>query len=150
MFVLRKTLDRALGTGDAELLKNICANTRRILDLDFAGVLKRRLSTIDWGSKAGGGSGKEERRERIRGSVRELNNLDISSESVKGLTEGYIGADKLDGVFPFEGQMEIAQTALQHVANLKERFDRYLHVLSLAFVDLIRVGGVGDDVCTAC
>jgi len=127
MFVLRKTLDRALGTGDADLLKKICANTRRILDLDFAGVLKRRLSTIDWSSKTGT-SGKEDRRERIRGVVCELNNLDLSSESVKALTEGYIGPDKLDGLFPFEGQMEIAQTALQNVASLKERFDSYLHV----------------------
>jgi len=127
MFVLRKTLDRALGTGDADLLKKICANTRRILDLDVAGVLKRRLNTIDWSSKTGV-SGKDDRRERIRGVVCELNNLDLSSGSVKALTEGYIGPDKLDGLFPFEGQMEIAQTALQNVANLKERFDGYLHV----------------------
>lgn len=123
MFVLRKTLDRALGTGDADLLKKICANTRRILDLDFAGVLKRRLSTIDWSSKTGGNV-----KERIRGSVFELNNLDLSSESVKALTEGYIGPEKLDGVFPFAGQLEIARTALQNVANLKDRFDSYLHV----------------------
>src|SRR5579859_5506370 len=41
MFVLHKILDRAMGTGDAELIKTICANSRRILDLDFAGVIKR-------------------------------------------------------------------------------------------------------------
>jgi conserved oligomeric Golgi complex subunit 4 len=125
MFVLRKTLDRALGTGDADLLKKICANTRRILDLDFAGVLKRRFSTIDWNSKTRGTV-----RERIRGCVSELNNLDLSSESIKDLTQGYTGQDKnLNEVFPFEGQLETAQTALRNVASLKERFDSYLHVL---------------------
>ena len=125
MFVLRKVLDRAMGTGDADLLKTICANSRRILDLDFAGVIKRR-SSMDRNLT---GSGKDDsgKRERIRGFIAELNNLDISSESINALTEGYIA--NLDGVFPFGDQAEIARTALSNVGNLKERFDSYLHVL---------------------
>ena len=124
MFVLRKTLDRVLGTGDANLLKTICANTRRILDLDFAGAIKRR-STMDHNlSAAGDVAG---RRERIKTYVAELNNLDISSESVQALSDGYISGN-LEGLFPFDDHLEIAKTALMNVRNLKERFDSYLHV----------------------
>jgi len=56
------------------------------------------------------GSGEEDQRERNRGVIRKLNNLDLSSGGVKALMEVYIGPDKLDGLFPFEAQME---TALQ-------------------------------------
>jgi conserved oligomeric Golgi complex subunit 4 len=129
MFVLRKVLDRAMGTGDADLVKTICANTRRILDLDFAGVIKRR-ATMD-PQRNLSGSGKQDdlgRRERIRDFVAGLNNLDISGESVIALTEGYIGGN-LEGIFPFGDQEQIAKNALLNVANLKERFDSYLHVL---------------------
>jgi len=122
MFVLRKILDRALGTGDAELLKTICANTRRILDLDFAGVIKRR-TTMDSQRNRG-----DEVVGRIRNYVAELNNLDISSESVRVLTEGYV-TGKLEGLFPFGDQVEIARGALMNVGSLKEKFDSYLHVV---------------------
>lgn len=125
MFVLRKVLDRAMGTGDADLLKTICANSRRILDLDFAGVIKRR-ATMER-NLSGRGKDDIKGRERIRSFVSELNNLDISSESVNALTEGYIAG--LDGVFPFGDQAEAAKTAILTVGSLKERFDGYLHVL---------------------
>ena len=117
-----------MGTGDADLVKTICANTRRILDLDFAGVIKRR-ATMD-PQRNLSGSGKQDdlgRRERIRDFVAGLNNLDISGESVIALTEGYIGGN-LEGIFPFGDQEQIAKNALLNVANLKERFDSYLHV----------------------
>lgn len=130
MFVLRKVLDRALGTGDIELLKAICANTRRILDLDFAGVIKRR-ATVDAQRNLSGTSGRTDdlgRRERVRSFVVELNNLEVSSESVSALVEGYINSN-LDGLFPFRGQMEIAKAALTNMRNLKERFESYLHVV---------------------
>ena len=131
MFVLRKILDRALGTGDAELLKTICANTRRILDLDFAGVIKRR-ATIDSQRNISGKLPEDiGRRERIRAFVAELNNLDVSSESVRALTEGYVGEGKLEGLFPFGNQLEIATSAISNVGKLKERFDNYLHVTTL-------------------
>jgi COG4 transport protein len=127
MFVLRKVLDRAMGTGDADLLRTICANTRRILDLDFAGVIKRR-STMDSQKQLSGKSDDGGRREKIRHFVTGLNNLDISSESVSALTQGYITSN-LEGLFPFGQQAEIARTALTNVGNLKERFDSYLHVI---------------------
>jgi conserved oligomeric Golgi complex subunit 4 len=130
MFVLRKVVDRAMGTGDAELLKTICANTRRILDLDFAGVIKRR-STIDSQRNLSGTSGKADepgRRERVRSFVVELNNLEVSSESVSALAKGYINSN-LDGLFPFGDQLEVAKAALTNMGNLKERFDSYLHVV---------------------
>jgi hypothetical protein len=53
--------------------------------------------------------------------------LDISSESVQALTDGYIGGN-LGGIFPFGEHAEIAKTALMNVGNLKERFNSYLHV----------------------
>jgi hypothetical protein len=127
MFVFRKVLDRSLGTGDAELLKTICANTRRILDLDFAGVIKRRVTMDSQWTVSGKGAEDVGRWERIRGFVAELNNLDVSSENVVGLTAGYIG-NKLEELFPLGDQLEIARAALMNVGNLKERFDNYLHV----------------------
>jgi hypothetical protein len=130
MFVLRKVLDRAMGTGDAQLVKTICANTRRILDLDFAGVIKRRATMDSQRNLSGSGKDDVGRREKIRAFVAGLNNLDISSESVYALTEGYIGGN-LDGIFPFGDQAEIAKVALLNVGNLKERFDSYLHVYPL-------------------
>ena len=126
MFVLRKVLDRAMGTGDAELVKTICANTRRILDLDFAGVIKRR-GTMDSSRSLTGSTDEAGRRARLRAYVAEVNNLDISGESVRDLSNGYINAG-LDGLFPFEGQTELARTALLGVGGLEERFDNYLHV----------------------
>jgi conserved oligomeric Golgi complex subunit 4 len=127
MFVLRKVLDRAMGTGDAELLKTICANTRRILDLDFAGAIKRRV-TMDSQRNLQLGKDDGARMERIRPFLAELNNLAISSEHVTALTEGYLSAN-LDSLFPFEDQLQIAKTALMNIGNLKERFNGYLHVL---------------------
>ena len=127
MFVFRKVLNRSLETGDAELLKAICANTRRILDLDFAGVIKRR-ATMERSISGKAGEDVGGRWERISVVIAELNNLDISSESVFALTEGYIRG-KLEGLFPFGDQLEIAKAALMNVGNLKERFDSYLHVL---------------------
>lgn len=127
MFVLRKVLDRAMGTGDAELVKTICANTRRILDLDFAGVIKRR-GTMDSSRSLSGATDEGGRRARLRAYVAEVNNLDISGESVRDLSNGYINAG-LDGLFPFDGQTELARAALLGVGGLKERFDNYLHVL---------------------
>ena len=126
MFVLRKVLDRAMGTGDAELVKTICANTRRILDLDFAGVIKRR-GTMDSSRSLAGTTDEVARRMRLRAYVAEVNNLDISGESVQDLSNAYINAG-LDGLFPLEGQAEMARTALLGVGGLKERFDNYLHV----------------------
>ena len=136
MFVLRKVLDRAMGTGDADLLKTICANTRRILDLDFAGVIKRR-ATMD---RTILGTGKFDdiiRREKIRPFIAELNNLNISSESVKALTEGYLSGN-LDGLFPFGNQLDIAKSALLNVGSLKSRFDGYLHVVLVEMILMIR------------
>jgi len=47
----------------------------------------------------------------------------------------------LNEVFPFEGQLEIAQTALRNVANLNERFDSYLHEgLATLFAQLLKPG----------
>ena len=128
MFVFRKVLDRSLGTGDAELLKSICANTRRILDLDFAGVIKRRATLDSQRTVSGKAAEDVGRREMIRRFVAELNNLDISSESIVGLTAGYIEG-KLEGLFPFGDQLEVARAALMNVGNLKERLDSYLHVI---------------------
>ena len=128
MFVLRKVLDRAMGTGDADLVKTICANTRRILDLDFAGAIKRR-GTMDSTRSLSAGVDDVGRRARLRAYIAEVNNLDISGESVWDLSNGYINAG-LEGLFPFEGQTELARTALLSVGGLKERFDNYLHVPS--------------------
>jgi hypothetical protein len=124
MFVLRKVLDRSMGTGDSQLVKTICANTRRILDLDFAGVIKRR-ATMESQRNV---SKEEGRRDKTRIFVAGLNNLDISSESVVALTEGYIGG-KLKGIFPFGEEAETVKSALLNVGHLKERFDSYLHVI---------------------
>jgi hypothetical protein len=147
MFVFRKVLDRSLGTGDAELLKTICANTRRILDLDFAGIIKRRATMDSQWTVSGKPAEDVGRRERVRGFVAELNNLDISSERIVALTAGYVG-DKLEELFPFGDQLEIARAALTNVGNLKERFDNYLHVRVPESVDADDIGGVSDVVCT--
>ena len=147
MFVFRKVLDRSLGTGDAELLKTICANARRILDLDFGGVIKRR-TTMDAQWTVSGKTAEEiGRRDRIRGFVAELNNLDVSRESIIGLMEGYIG-DKLEGLFPFGDQLEIARAALKNVGNLSDRYNNYLHVPVPKSDDADEIGGVSDVVCT--
>ena len=145
MFVLKKVLDRAMGTGDADLLKTICANTRRILDLDFAGAIKRRV-TMDSQRPQ---SGKDDfgRRERIRPFIVELNNLAISSENVAALTEGYLSRD-LDGLFPFGDQLQMAKTALMNVGSLKERFDSYLHVCPFSME--LMIGGSRDAICAGC
>ena len=129
MFVLRKVLDRAMGTGDVNLIKTICANTRRILDLDFAGVIKRRSTMESQRNLAGSGNKADDvgRRERIRAFVAGLNNLDIAGKSITELTTGYINGN-LEGIFPFDDQAEVAKTALSNVGNLKERFEGYLHV----------------------
>jgi conserved oligomeric Golgi complex subunit 4 len=135
MFVLRKVLDRAMGTGDADLIKTICANTRRILDLDFAGVIKRRATMDPQRNLSGTGRSDDiGKREKIRDFVAGLNNLDISGESVIALTEGYINGN-LEGIFPFGDQMQVAKNALMNVANLKERFDSYLHVCFFVRLD---------------
>ena len=129
MFVLHKVLDRAMGTGDAELLKRICANLRRIIDLDFIGVIKRRTTMDSQRTLLGGGKGDDmSRPERIRAFLSGLNNLDISGENVHALSEKYVSGD-LDTLFPFGNQSEIAQVAFENVGNLKERFDSYLQVL---------------------
>ena len=87
------------------------------------------------------------RREKIRGFVAELNNLDVSRESIIGLTEGYIGGN-LEGLFPFGDHLEIARAALMNVGNLKERFDTYLHVRVPKSDDADQIGRVSDIVCT--
>jgi conserved oligomeric Golgi complex subunit 4 len=141
MFVLKKVLDRAMGTGDVELLKTICANTRRILELDFAGAIKRRVNMDSQRLVRDDYA----RRERFRGFLAELNNLAISSENVTGLAEGYLQTN-LEGLFPFEDQLPIAKNALMSIGNLKERFDGYLHVLW--FVKKLIVGGISEPFCT--
>ena len=131
MFVLKKVLDRAMGTGDIDLVRTICANTRRILDLDFAGVIKRRTTLDSQRNLAGSGTKAEDsgRRERIRTFVAGLNNLDIARDSITQLTTRYID-DNLGSIFPFDDQVETATTALTNIENLKERFEGYLHVQS--------------------
>lgn len=129
MFVLHKVLDRAMGTGDAELIKTICANSRRILDLDFAGVIKRRATMDSQRTLLGSGRGEDLGKvERVRAFVSGLNNLDISGESVYALSEKYISGN-LESLFPFGEQSETARVALINVGSLKEKFDSYLHVL---------------------
>jgi len=132
MFVLRKVLDRAMGTGDADLVKTICANTRRILDLDFAGVIKRRSTMDPQRNLSSSGSKADDtgRRERIRAFIAGLNNLDIASESISELTTRYINGN-LESIFTFNDQSEIVKTSMLNVGNLKGRFDSYLHVSSL-------------------
>jgi hypothetical protein len=76
-------------------------------------------------------SKEEGRRDKTRSFVAGLNNLDISSESVVALTEGYIGGN-LEGIFPFGEEAETVKGALLNVGHLKERFDSYLHVIRLA------------------
>src|SRR5271163_1113380 len=98
MFVLRKVLDRAMGTGDSSLLKAICANTRRILELDFAGVIRRR-ATLD-SQRSLGKSEELGKREKLRVYVAGLNNLDMSGENVTALASGYIA--NVDPLFVFE------------------------------------------------
>ena len=145
MFVLRKVLDRAMGAGDAQLVKTICANTRRILDLDFAGAIKRRATMDSQRNLAGSGKDDVGRRERVRAFVAGLNNLDISSESVNALSERYIEGN-LESIFPFDDQAEIARIALLNVGNLKERFDSYLHVSSNSRI--LMAGRISNVVCS--
>jgi hypothetical protein len=129
MFVLHKVLDRAMGTRDAELIKTICANSRRILDLDFAGVIKRRATMDSQRTVLGSGRGDDSgRSERLRAYVSGLNNLDISGENVHALSEKYVNGN-LEALFAFGEQSKIVRVALVNVGNLKERFDSYLHVL---------------------
>lgn len=128
LFVLHKVLDRAMGTGDSELIKTISANSRRILDLDFAGVIKRRATIDSQRTLLGGKPDDVGRTERIRAFVSGLNNLDISGENVLALSQNYLRGN-LDNLFPFGNQSETARVALVSVGNLKEKFDSYLHVL---------------------
>ena len=143
MFVLKKVLDRAMSTADANLIRIICANTRRILDLDFAGVIKRRSaldSQLSSGKSDDGGQ-----REKLRSFIAGLNNLEMSSESVMALTKGYLAYD-FRGIFPFEGHAKITEVAIMNLGNLKERFDSYLHVFP--FLIILILGRIGDSVCT--
>lgn len=128
MFVLHKVLDRAMGTGDSELIKTISANCRRILDLDFAGVIKRRATIDSQRTLLGGKTDDVGRTERARAFVSGLNNLDISGENVLALSQNYLRRD-LDSLFPFRNQSETAGVALLSIGGLKEKFDSYLHVL---------------------
>jgi conserved oligomeric Golgi complex subunit 4 len=121
LFVLKKVIDRALGTGDIDLLRTMCANIRRILELDFAGVVSRRIILDSQRSLSSG--------DRIRTFIAGVNNLDGAGESVIELCGGYVSRG-LEGVFPFGTDVEFAKTALGSVENLKGRFDGYLHVRS--------------------
>jgi hypothetical protein len=143
MFVLRKVFDRALGTGDLGILRTVCTNIRRILELDFAGVVNRRMILDSQRNLSGDGS----RKDRIRTFIAGLNNLEVSGESVVELSSGYV-TPALEGVFPFGNDVELARTALTSVANLKARFDGYLHVTFVPFWERLTLGRFSDAVHT--
>ena len=137
MFILKKIVERALSTGDVEIVRSVVGGCRRILESDYAGLFQRRLqrgfslpsmATMASKSVVSRFAQTQEdsvQRERLDFVVT-LNNLNLSSQFSKKIVENLVSSELLSSQYSLEGELKSVMSIIKGLAGLQERC---LHIL---------------------
>ena len=137
MFILKKIVERALSTGDVEIVRSVVGGCRRILESDYAGLFQRRLqrgfslpsmATIASKSVVSRFAQTQEdsvQRERLDFVVT-LNNLDLSGQFSKKIVENLVSSELLSSQYSLGGELKSVTSIVKGLAGLQERC---LHIL---------------------
>ncbi|KAK9475375.1 COG4 transport protein-domain-containing protein [Dipodascopsis tothii] len=118
MYVLNAILERAISTGQVRLIKNVCANVRRVLESDFIGMVQRKMRDETYPKPTTTGGLPPDN--KVDGFLVLMNNLSVGTEYVDRLVQTLLrDAVETDqnGAIPFEKDVEAVAEALRGLAT---------------------------------
>lgn len=171
MYVLNAVLERTVSTGHPNLIRNVVANVRRVLESDLVGMIQRKMRDESYPRAPATSNSNTPAlppNDKVNSFLILLNNLAVATEYIERIVEtvvGTCGDGKVVSVFPFGDDHEQVIASLRALSHsfetrVKELLNdgvqviyvqvvkpRLRPLLATAFKDATYMthGAVGDD-----
>ncbi|KTW30248.1 hypothetical protein T552_00725 [Pneumocystis carinii B80] len=131
MCILRKIVQRVLDTGNLSLLQDVLIGVKRIMEMDYIGIIQRRIKTFQ-GKLNNQAFSKNQNYKNLKidndfiSFIILLNNLDISQNYIEKIVSESINKDAVKKKFPFESDLTIIFQPIQALLLLQDRLNELL------------------------
>ncbi|EMR10816.1 hypothetical protein PNEG_00963 [Pneumocystis murina B123] len=131
MYILKKIVQRVLNTGNLVLLQDVLTGVKRIMEMDYTGIIQRRIIVFQ-GKLNNQAFSKNQNYKNLKidndfiSFIILLNNLDISRNYIERIVSESINKDAIKKKFPFESDLIIIFQPIQALLLLQDRLNELL------------------------